>query len=59
MDISQEDAEKTYDLILPCYTQDGHIELETLQAALDTLDTERGGEATIDAGALYDFRLLG
>ena len=59
MDISQEVAEKTYDLILPCYTPDGHIELETLQAALDTLDAERGGEATIDAGELYDFRLLG
>ena len=59
MDISQEVAEKTYDLILPCYTPDGHIELETLQATLDTLDTERGGEAKIDAEALYDFRLVG
>ena len=59
MGITQEVAEKTYELVLPCYTRDGHIELETLQAALDTLDTERGGEATIDAGALYDFHLVG
>ena len=59
MGISQEDAGITYDLILPCYTQDGHIELETLQAALDTLDAERGAEAAIDAGELYDFRLVG
>ena len=59
MGITQEVAEKTYDLILPCYTPDGHIELETLQAALDTLDAERGGEATIDARELYDFRLVG
>ncbi|MCY4363132.1 MAG: ABC transporter substrate-binding protein [Gammaproteobacteria bacterium] len=59
MDISQEVAEKTYDLVVPCYTRDGHIELGTLQAALDTLDAERGSEAAIDAGELYDFRLVG
>ncbi len=59
MGITQEVAEKTYDLILPCYTPDGHIEMETLQAALDTLDAERGVEDSIDAGELYDFRLVG
>ena len=59
MDISQEVAKKTYDLVVPCYTRDGHIELGTLQAALDTLDAERGSKATIDAGELYDFRLVG
>ena len=59
MGITREIAERTYELVLPCYAQDGHIELETLQAALDTLDAERGSEATIDAGELYDFRLLG
>ena len=59
MGITQEVAEKTYDLILPCYTPDGHIEMETLRAALDTLDAERGVEDSIDAGELYDFRLVG
>lgn len=59
MGITQEVAEKTYDLILPCYTPDGHVEMETLQAALDTLDAERGVEDSIDAGELYDFRLVG
>ena len=59
MGITQEAAEQTYDLILPCYTPDGQVELETLQAALDTLDTEWGVGASIDARELYDFRLVG
>ena len=59
MGISQEAAEKTYELILPCYTPDGYIELETLRAALDTLDAERGVETPVDARELYDFRHVG
>ena len=59
MGISQEVAEKTYELILPCYTPDGYIELETVQAALDTLDAERGVETPVDARELYDLRHVG
>ena len=59
MGITSEVAEKTHELILPCYTQDGYLELETLQAALDTLGAEQGAEVPVNAGDLYDFRLVG
>lgn len=59
MGISQEGAEKTYELILPCYSQDGYLELETIQASLDTLGAEQGVETQADARELYDFRLVG
>ena len=59
MGITQEGAEKTYELILPCYTPDGFIEMDTLQAALDTLSAEQGTDAPITAGDVYDFHLCG
>ena len=59
MGITQEGAEKTYELILPCYTPDGFIEMDTLQAALDTLSAEQGTGAPVTAGDVYDFHLCG
>ena len=59
MGITQEGAEKTYELILPCYTLDGFIEMDTLQAALDTLSAEQGTDAPVTAGDVYDFHLCG
>ena len=59
MGITQEVAEKTYELILPCYTPDGFMEMDTLQAALDTLSAEQGTDAPITAGDVYDFHLCG
>ena len=59
MGISQEVAEKTYELILPCYSQDGNLELETIQASLDTLGAEQGVKTQADARELYGFRLVG
>ena len=59
MGITQEGAEKTYELILPCYTPDGFIEMDTLQAALDTLSAEQGTDAPVTAGDVYDFHLCG
>ena len=59
MGITQEGAEKTYELILPCYTPDGFIEMDTLQAALDTLSAEQGRDAPVTAGDVYDFHLCG
>ena len=50
---------KTYELILPCYTPDGFMEMDTLQAALDTLSAERGTDAPVTAGDVYDFHLCG
>ena len=55
MNISHEDAEKTYELILPCYTADGYIEPEMLQAGLNSLSDEQGTDDLIDVGELYDF----
>ena len=57
MGVSTEVAEKTYELILPCYTQDGYIEMETVQAALNTLGAELGADAPVNASELYDLRL--
>ena len=59
MNISHEDAEKTYELILPCYTPDGYIDPESLQAGLDDLDAELGENASINRDKLNDFRLTG
>ena len=58
MSIAQEVAERTYELILPCYTLDGHMELETIKAASDTLRAEQGLEVSADMEKLYDFRLV-
>ena len=55
MNVSHEDAEKTYELILPCYTADGYIEPEMLQAGLNSLSDEQGTGDLIDVGELYDF----
>lgn len=59
MNISREDAKKTYELILPCYTPDGYIDPESLQAGLDDLGAELGENASINRDKLYDFRLTG
>ena len=59
MGITQEVAEKSYELILPCYTQDGSMDPDTAQAALDTLSAEMGKGAPINADGLYDFSLTG
>ena len=59
MGVTQEVAQKTYELVLPCYTPDGRLEPETLQRALDALGAEQGREAVVNAEELYDFRLLG
>ena len=57
MGVSNEVAEKTYELVLPCYTQDGFMKMDTLQAALDTLNAEQGTDAPLTAGDLYHFHL--
>ena len=57
MGVSDEVAEKTYELILPCYTPDGYTDPETLQTALNTLSAEQGRDVPINADDLYDFRL--
>ena len=58
MAVPHEIAEKTYELILPCYTLNGYIEMETVQAALNTLSAELGADAPINADELYDFHLI-
>ena len=57
MGVSDEVAEKTYELITPCYTPDGYTDPETLQVALNTLSAEQGRDIPINADDLYDFRL--
>ena len=57
MGIMQEDAERTCKLILPCYTQDGYIDMDTVRKSLDTLNAETGKEFPVDADDLYDFSL--
>ena len=59
MNISHEDAEKTYELILPCYTPGGYVDPESLQAGLDDLGAELGDDDPINRDKLYDFRLTG
>ena len=55
--VSEEVAEETYRLVLPCYTPDGYVGMKTLQAMLDTMKTEPGTDAPVNAGELYDLRL--
>ena len=57
MNISHEDAIKTHKLILPCYTPDGYVDAESLQAGLADLNAELGDDAAISAEEVYDFKL--
>ena len=57
MGITQEVAEKTYELVLPCYTQDGYMDMDAVRESLNTLNAEKGHEAPINADELYDFSL--
>lgn len=57
MGITQDIAEQTYKLILPCYTQDGYVDMDTGQESLNSLNAEMGKEAPINADELYDFSL--
>ena len=58
MSISHEDAVKTRELILPCYTQDGYVDPESLQAGLADLGAEPGLDVPPDAGEMYDLEYL-
>ena len=58
MGISHEDAVKTRKLILPCYTQDGYVDAESLQAGLADLGAEPGMYVPPDAGEIYDLEHL-
>ena len=58
MQISLDDAKKTAELFLRCYTPDGYIETEKLQPGLAALRAELGEENPIDTETLYDFKLL-
>ncbi|MDE0286780.1 MAG: ABC transporter substrate-binding protein [Gammaproteobacteria bacterium] len=53
MSISHEDAVKTRELILPCYTPDGYVDAESLQAGLADLGAELGMDILPDAGEIY------
>lgn len=57
MSISHEDAVKTRKLISPCYTPDGYVDAESLQAGLADLNAELGDDAAISAEQVYDFKL--
>ena len=57
MGVSNEVAEKTYELVLPCYTQVGYMDMDTVRKSLDTLNAETGNEVPVDADDLYDFSL--
>ena len=57
MSISHEDAVKTYELISPCYTPDGHVDAKSLQAGLADLGAEPGEGGAISAEQVYDFKL--
>ena len=59
MGITPEVAEKTYELILPCYAQDGYMDINTIRESLDTLNTEMGKDSAISAEEIYDFKLTG
>ena len=59
MGIAPEVAEKTYELILPCYTQDGYIGVNTIRESLNTLNKEMGKDGAISAEEIYDFKLIG
>ena len=57
MGVSEEIAKKTCELVLPCYTQDGYMDMDAVRESLSTLDAEMGHEAPINADELYDFSL--
>ena len=57
MSISHQDAVKTRELISPCYTPDGYVDAESLQAGLADLNAELGDDAAISAEQVYDFKL--
>lgn len=57
MGTTPEVAEKTYELILPCYTQYGHADMDKVQESLNALKAEMGHEAPITADKFYDFSL--
>ena len=57
MGVSEEIAKKTCELVLPCYTQDGYMDMDEVRESLSTLDAEMGHEAPINADELYDFSL--
>jgi ABC-type nitrate/sulfonate/bicarbonate transport system substrate-binding protein len=47
------------ELARPCFTRDGTVPLDVLQAAVDRVGAEAPGEAPrVDASELYDFSLL-
>lgn len=58
MSISREDAVKTRKLFLPCYTPDGYVDAESLQAGLADLGAEPGMDVPPDAGEIYDLEHL-
>ena len=58
MSISHEDAVKTFELILPCYTPDGYVDAESLQAGLADLGAEPGMDIPPGAGEIYDLEHL-
>jgi ABC-type nitrate/sulfonate/bicarbonate transport system substrate-binding protein len=55
---SEEVARRTLDLVRPCFTRDGQVSLEVLQAAIDRLGEAMGPGEPLDATELYDFSLL-
>ncbi len=57
MGVSEEIAKKSCELVLPCYTQDGYMDMDAVRESLSTLDAEMGHEAPINADELYDFSL--
>ena len=59
MGITPEVAEKTYELILPCYTQEGYVDINTIRESLNILNTEMGKDSAISAEEIYDFKLTG
>ncbi len=51
-------ARETLDLVRHCFTRDGRVPLERLQAAVDLVSGELPGSASVNAAELYDFSLL-
>lgn len=56
--ISDRKARKTYELIKPCYTSDGYIDLDLIQDSLNTMDSEIGVPKSILAPEFYDYRFV-
>lgn len=55
---SEDIAAGTLELIRPCYTRDGRVPLDVLQAAIDRVGEAMGPGEHVDATELYDFSLL-